>query len=149
MTSPTQENAVDAIAIIGMAGRFPRARDIAEFWRNLRDGAECVSFFSDEQLLAAGVDPAVVAHPRYVKAKAVLEDADMFDAGFFGYTPHEARAMDPQQRIFLECGWTALESAGYAGETVRGSIGVYAGASINTYLLSNLASHPEIFHFVG
>ena len=148
-SSAAHESALDAVAIIGMAGRFPRAQNVAEFWRNLRDGVECVSFFSDEELRAAGVDPAVLAHPRYVKAKGALADADLFDAGFFGYTPNEARAMDPQQRIFLECGWTALEHAGYAGDAFSGSVGVYAGASLNTYLLHNLVSHPEIFQFVG
>src|SRR5436309_10502096 len=140
---------MDAIAVVGMAGRFPRARDVAEFWRNIREGIDCISFFSDQELTEAGVDPVAVAHPRYVKAKGALDDVELFDAGFFGYTPNEATAMDPQHRLFLECGWTALENAGYAGDAFSGAIGVYAGASLNTYLLNNLVTHPEIFRFVG
>ncbi len=97
------------IAVVGMAGRFPRAAGLDELWRNLRDGVEAISFFSDEELTAAGIPPAVLADPRYVKARAVLEDADLFDAAFFGFSPREAELMDPQHRLFLEC---ACRSAG-------------------------------------
>ena len=91
------------IAIIGMAGRFPGAANVDEFWRNLKSGVESISFFSDEELLAAGVDPAVFNAPNYVKAGGALEGIDLFDASFFGFTPREAEIMDPQQRLFLEC----------------------------------------------
>ncbi len=125
------------VAIVGLACRFPGARDAASFWRNLRDGVESVSFFSDAELLAAGVEPALYRRPDYVRAAAVLGDADRFDADFFGYPPREAAVMDPQHRLFLECCWEALEDAGY-DPARAGVVGVYAGASTNTYLLNNL-----------
>jgi amino acid adenylation domain-containing protein len=136
------------IAIIGMAGRFPGANSIERFWENLRDGVESVSFFSDEELIAAGVDPALLAHPNYVKAGVILEDIEQFDASFFGYSPREAEVMDPQHRLFLECAWEALEHAGHDPEKDGGSIGVFAGASASTYSY-NLLSHPEIVEAVG
>src|SRR5262245_9362906 len=104
------------IAVIGMAGRFPGAKNIGEFWRNLRDGVESIAFFSDAELAASGIDPTELSDPNYVKAKGVLKDAELFDASFFGFTPREAELMDPQHRLFLECAWEALEHAGYAAE---------------------------------
>ena len=132
------------IAIIGMAGRFPGAKNVEEYWSNLRDGVESVCFFTDEDLRSRGVDHDLLNDPGYVKAAAFLEGAELFDARFFGYTPREAEIMDPQHRIFLECAWQALENAGYCGETYEGSVGVFGGATINTYLLCNLLSNPAI-----
>jgi acyl transferase domain-containing protein len=123
------------IAIIGMAGRFPGAKNVAEYWDNLSSGVESISFFSDEELLASGVDPAALTAPNYVKAAPLLNDVDLFDASFFGYSPKEAQFMDPQQRLFLECAWEALEHAGYDAEKYKGTIGIYAGSALNTYLL--------------
>ncbi|HEY6186084.1 MAG TPA: amino acid adenylation domain-containing protein [Pyrinomonadaceae bacterium] len=143
----TRQEATE-IAIIGMAGRFPQARSIEQFWQNLRDGVESVSFFSDAELLSAGVDPQLLKHPNYVKAGVFLEDIDQFDALFFGYNPREAEAMDPQHRLFLECAWEALERAGYDAERYGSPIGVFAGAGPNAYL-HNLYSHPEIVEAVG
>ena len=137
------------IAIIGMAGRFPRARDLKEFWQNLRAGVESVRFFSDEELLAAGEDPQVVRDPHYVKAGSVLDEVEMFDAGFFGYNAREAEIMDPQQRLFLEHSWHALEDAGYASPQYDGLVGVYAGVAWNTYLLSNLSTRLDLFEGSG
>src|SRR5690349_5263115 len=97
-----------AIAIIGMSGRFPGARNLSEFWQNLRNGKESVRFFTEEELIAAGNDPETVRRPDYVKARSLLEDVAMFDAEFFGITPREAAHMDPQHRLFLECAWEAL-----------------------------------------
>ena len=105
---------------------------------------ESISFFSDEELLAAGVDPAVFNAPNYVNAGGMLEGIDLFDAFFFGFTPREAEIMDPQQRLFLECAWEALESAGYDPEQYGGSIGVYAGAGMNGYLIESLIANPEL-----
>src|SRR5688572_2669045 len=124
---------LEGIAIIGMAGRFPGARNLREFWRNLCDGVESVVFFSDEELRAAGVPGHLLSDPDYVKAAARLADVEWFDAPFFGYSAKEATVMDPQQRIFLECAWEALEEAGYAPDTYEGSIGVYAGSGANSY----------------
>jgi len=137
------------IAIIGMSGRFPQARDIDAFWRNLQAGQESVSFFSDEELLANGVEPAQLSQRDYVKAGAILDEIALFDAGFFGYTPREAEIMDPQQRVFLECAWAALEYAGYDPETYGGRIGVFGGASTNSYLLFNLLANRELLEKVG
>jgi len=129
------------IAIIGMAGRFPEAKNLDEFWQNLRDGIESISFFTDEELEAAGVYPAEFKDPHYVGAGGVLENVDLFDASFFGFYPREAALMDPQHRLFLESAWEALENAGYDPESYEGLIGVYAGVSMNTYLLFNLFSN--------
>src|SRR5436309_2368038 len=126
----------ESIAVIGMQGRFPGARNLDEFWRNLRDGVESISFFSTEELRSAGVDPAVLSMPNinFVNAGAVLEDVDQFDALFFGFSARDAEIMDPQQRLFLECAWESLEVAGYDGETYPGLISVFAGADMSTYL---------------
>jgi amino acid adenylation domain-containing protein len=121
------------IAVIGMAGRFPGAKNIHEFWDNLKNGVESISFFSDEELEEAGVGPTLINHPTYVKARGVVDNAECFDASFFGYTPAEAKIMDPQVRIFHECAWEALEEAGYDPETYKGKIGIYAGASMNLF----------------
>ncbi|MBV9788717.1 MAG: acyltransferase domain-containing protein, partial [Chloroflexi bacterium] len=133
------------IAIVGMAGRFPGARTLAAFWDNLKHGHDSVSLLSDDELRAEGVAEELLDDSSYIKAAMLLEDVDRFDASFFGYTPHEAALLDPQQRFFLECAWHALEDAGYTPETYDGVIGVYAGVAWNTYLLSNLTSHPDLF----
>ncbi len=122
------------IAIIGMAGRFPQASNIEEFWKKVSQGEECISFFSDEELEKLGVDRATRESSNYVKAGGVLEGEDLFDAAFFGFNPREAELMDPQQRLFLECAWHALEDAGYNSARYAGRIGVFAGAGLNTYL---------------
>ncbi|HEC84909.1 MAG TPA: amino acid adenylation domain-containing protein, partial [Thioploca sp.] len=126
------------IAIIGMAGRFPGAKDIETFWQNLRDGVESIAFFEDSEMLSSGIDSSTLAQPNYVKAGGVLPDVELFDANFFDFSPKEAELMDPQHRLFLECAWQALENAAIAPGTDEYTIGVYAGAGINTYLLNNL-----------
>ncbi|WP_394823561.1 SDR family NAD(P)-dependent oxidoreductase [Pendulispora albinea] len=133
-----------AVAVVGMAGRFPGASDVDAFWRNLREGKESITFFSDDELLARGVRPATMAAPGFVKASAVLDDIARFDAALFGYPPREAELLDPQHRILLECGWAALEHAGYDSTRYPGSIGVFAGTSISSYLLFNLMTYPEM-----
>ena len=133
-----------AVAVIGMAGRFPGADTLATFWSNLRDGVEAISFFSDQELLAMGVDPAALQQPHFVKASPVLDNIDRFDAAFFGYAPKEAEVMDPQQRLFLEYAWQALEDAGYEPSGYDGTIGVYAGTSLSSYLLFNVLANAEI-----
>jgi phthiocerol/phenolphthiocerol synthesis type-I polyketide synthase E len=129
------------IAVIGMAGRFPGARDTAEFWRNLRDGVDAVRSLSDRELSVLGVPAALRADPRYVPMTAQMPGIDCFDAPFFGMSDQEAEILDPQQRIWLELAWEALESGGYDPETDQRSIGVFAGASLSTYLLFNLISN--------
>ncbi|HEX5603708.1 MAG TPA: amino acid adenylation domain-containing protein, partial [Pyrinomonadaceae bacterium] len=125
----------DSIAIIGLSGRFPGASDVEQYWQNLCAGKETISQFSDEELIDAGVNPALLRDPNYVKAHGILDDIDLFDANFFGFSPKEAEIMDPQQRLFMECAWQALESAGYDPERYPGRIGVYAGQSMSRYML--------------
>lgn len=124
------------IAIIGMAGRFPGANTLDEFWQNLKNGVESISFCTDAELLSAGVDPAHLQDPHFVKARAELEAPDGFDAAFFGFSPREAELTDPQHRLFLECAWSSLEHAGYDTATYPGAIGVFAGSSLSRYLLN-------------
>jgi acyl transferase domain-containing protein len=138
----TRELNGSEIAVIGIACRFPGARNPDEYWQMLRYGLHTTSFLKDEELDPTAFDAAFQAHPNYVKAASLLEDVDMFDASFFGYSPREAEVMDPQQRLFLELAWEALEHAGYDCTTYQGAIGVYAGARTNTYIF-NLFSNPE------
>lgn len=128
---------MDAIAVIGMACRFPGCRNVEEFWANLRRGQDCITYFSDEDLYASGVDPSWIGHSSYVKAGGILEGIEMFDADFFGFTAREAALIDPQHRLLLECSWEALESAGYPPGKHPGSVGVFAGSRISDYLLFN------------
>ncbi|WP_368929689.1 HAD-IIIC family phosphatase [Bacillus pumilus] len=120
------------IAVIGLAGRFPGAKNVDEYWENLKKGKETISFFTEEELRREGTDEALLKNPRFVKAKGMLDDVDLFDADFFDYTPKEAAMMDPQFRLFHECVWTALEDAGYDPFEYKGQIGLYTGAGINT-----------------
>ncbi|BAZ70868.1 beta-ketoacyl synthase (plasmid) [Fischerella sp. NIES-4106] len=134
----------NGIAVIGMAGRFPEANSVNQFWQNLCNGVESISLFTDEELATAGIDSGWLRDPNYVKVGAVLQDIEMFDASFFGFSPQEAELTDPQHRLFLECAWEALEDAGHDPNTDQNFTGVYAGNNISTYLLSNLASNPNL-----
>ncbi|AUH53484.1 non-ribosomal peptide synthetase [Chromobacterium sp. ATCC 53434] len=126
-----------AIAVIGMAGRFAGAPDLQAFWDTLIDGAESTLRFSEELLAEHGADEAARSQPDFVKLGNRLEDADKFDAEFFGYSAREAALMDPQQRLFLECAWAAAEAAGYG--SARGArVGVFASAGTSHYLLDNV-----------
>lgn len=133
------------IAIVGMAGRFPGARDVNEFWQNLRNGVESIARIDDEEWgRALDMHPAFLVSPSLVRARPKLEGVDMFDAAFFGFTPRAAQILDPQQRIFLECAWEALENAGYDSERFAGSVGVYAGVTPSTYLMNLLQHSPAV-----
>src|SRR5436305_12610129 len=137
-----------ALAIIGMSGRFPGASDVQAFWRNVAAGFKSIRRFSEQELLAAGVEPSLLAHPNYVKAGAVLEGIDLFDAPFFGLAPREAELIDPQHRLFLECAWEALEDAAYDPQTYKGLIGAFGGTGFSSYLMYNLYLNPEIMDWV-
>jgi acyl transferase domain-containing protein/surfactin synthase thioesterase subunit/acyl carrier protein len=132
------------LAIIGLSCRFPGAGTAEEYWKNLCDGVESITFFSNQELVAAGADPALVADPRYVKAAPMLRDVEMFDETFFGYSPKDAALMDPQHRLFLEVCWEAFENAGYDPVAHPGNIGVLstAGGVVTSYLLAKL-HHAE------
>jgi amino acid adenylation domain-containing protein len=145
---PAPAPAGSAIAIVGMAGRFPGAPSVEALWRRLCRGDELIRFFSDEELLAAGVRREALADPLYVRARGVLEDSDKFAASFFEVSPREAQIMDPQQRVFLECAWEALEDAAVDPERFPGRIAVFAGASENGYV-RNLQANLDAVRAVG
>lgn len=136
-----ESEVLEGVAIIGMAGRFPGARNVAEFWRNQLEGIESISKFRVDELEIANREK-IASDPRYVKARSVVDDVDMFDAEFFGIYPREAEVMDPQQRLFLECCWQTLEDAGYVPDTYPGQIAVYAGSSVWSYFLTRLCTTP-------
>ncbi len=138
-----------ALAIIGMSGRFPGARDVEAFWHNIAEGIRSIRFFSDEELLDAGADPSLLQRPNYIRAGTVVDEIDRFDAAFFGLTPREAEVMDPQHRLFLECAWEALESAAYDPHSYRGLVGVFAGSAFSTYLLNHLYPNTELMELLG
>ncbi|GMU04723.1 non-ribosomal peptide synthetase/type I polyketide synthase [Corallococcus caeni] len=126
------------IAVIGSAGRFPGAPSVDALWTLLVEGREGLSRFSREALLAAGEDPQLLDDPAYVRASGLLEDAESFDAAFFGYSPLDARLMDPQLRVFLECAWEALETAGYDPKRLPGRAGLFAGSGVPRYWLDQV-----------
>lgn len=133
-----------ALAIIGMAGHFPGANTIDTFWKNLRAGVKSIRHFSDQELLAAGVPPEVLAMPNYIKSGTVLEGAEYFDADFFGYTPREAELTDPQHRVFLECTYEALQDAAYDIETYPGLVSVFAGSALSPYFMRSLTTGQSL-----
>jgi len=124
------------IAIVGMAGRFPGARNLDEFWHNLAEGIESISRLSDQEIVESGVPPSWLDNPSYVKAAPLLEQPGHFDAAFFGFSPMEAKTMDPQHRLVLELAHEALEHAGYDPDRYPGRVGVFTGAALNTYFTS-------------
>lgn len=143
----TQAGGFD-IAVIGMVGRFPGAHDIDVFWRNLCEGVESIRYLPADEMLRRGADPPILHDPQHVSAVAEMDGIESFDPGFFGINHREAEIMDPQHRIFLQCAWQALESAGYDPETYEGAIGVFGGATTSSYLLLNLVSNPDVVNSV-
>ncbi len=138
----------DSIAVIGMAVRLPGAKNITEFWDNLQSGRDVSKVFTNEELIAAGVSPEAFNDPDYVRRGMPLEDADCFDAAFFGYHPKEAALMDPQHRIYLQTAYAALQDAGIDPEKEEKRIGVFGGIARNTYLVNNVITHPNYFKSV-
>lgn len=143
-------NIKNHVAIIGMVGRFPAATNIDELWENLYAGAESITFFADDEL-DLSIDSTQRQKPNYVRARGVLKGAEEFDARFFGMSPRQAQLMDPQQRVFLEASWEALENAGYDPDDFDGSIGVYAGMGNagQSYYINNVLSNPDIVDSIG
>lgn len=131
------------IAIIGMAGRFPGANNIEEFWQLLAEGREGISFFGDDEL-DASIASSSKNNPAYVKARGIIDGADEFDAEFFGFNPRSVELMDPQQRIFLQLAWEVLEDSGYLPQKYAGAVGVFAGCGYNTYFTNNVLAHPDL-----
>lgn len=137
------------VAVVGMAARAPGASSLEAFWENLRRGVESVRHFTTDELLRAGESPELVADPDYVPARPFLEDIDQFDADFFGLSPQDAAITDPQHRIFLECGWEALEHAGYDPARFAGQVGVFASCGMNSYMMYHLVTNPRLMRTVG
>jgi acyl transferase domain-containing protein/thioesterase domain-containing protein/acyl carrier protein len=139
--TPEDEN---SIAVVGMACKFPGADNPDSYWQNILDKSEKVSFFSEEELLKSNIPLQRIKNKYYVPARGILNNIEQFDAAFFGYSPYEARLMDPQHRVFLELSWTALESAGHNPDKYHGLIGVFAGMGDSSYLTNNLLKNSQI-----
>ncbi|WP_297772554.1 type I polyketide synthase [uncultured Roseovarius sp.] len=137
------------IAIVGMAAHLPGARNVSEYWQNLRTGRSAIRRMTEEALLAAGETPQLIRRPDYVPYAAPLDGFEMFDAEFFGFGPKEAAILDPQHRRFLEVAWQALEDAGHMPETFPGPIGVFAGCGMGSYFYFNLCSNRDLVDDVG
>lgn len=148
-TTDSNELPPNAIAVIGMAGRFPGANSVTQFWDNLCSGEESVTTLSEEALAAAGVSAKTLESPAYVRRAALVDGIDEFDAEYFGMTPYTARMMDPQQRLFLQTAWHAFEDSGYDPATYDGAIGVFGASTASGYLLHNLMSHRDQKTLVG
>ncbi|MGH3159457.1 MAG: beta-ketoacyl synthase N-terminal-like domain-containing protein, partial [Streptosporangiaceae bacterium] len=139
----------EPVAIVGMAGRFPGAASIGEFWENLINGVGSISFFEEDELREAGIPEKDLRDPNYVRAGAVIGDVEWFDAALFGVSPREAEILDPQHRIFLETCHSALQDAAYDPAAFEGRIGLYAGARNNEYLHQNLEPSSAVMRAVG
>ncbi len=146
---PGVEVADTDIAVVGMAGRFPGAPDPDALWRRVVAGDDCLTDLTRAELIAAGVPPHLADDPAYVARTGLLDDVERFDANFFGIGARDASVMDPQHRHFLECAWSALESAAMVPSRFDGSIGVFAGSGMNTYLINNLLSAPGLLAEMG
>ena len=144
-----EEFATPDVAVIGMSGRFPGADGVEAFWRNLREGVESITFFTDEQLSADGITREERESPGFVPAFGALEGIDLFDAGFWGYSPREAETLEPAHRLFLECAWEAMEDAGYDPARVPGAVGVFAAAGHPHYTEGNVRARRELADSIG
>jgi acyl transferase domain-containing protein len=146
---PPSSSAPSTIAVVGLAGRFPGARTVGEYWRNLCDGVESVVRYSNHELVEAGEDAELLRDPNYVRMGAPLADMELFDAGFFGFSARDAAILDPQHRHFLEVCWEALEDAGHVPESFPGAIGVFAGSGMQAYFTYHLAPNRKLMRDVG
>ncbi len=149
MSAGDGEYTGNEIAIVGLSCRFPGAANADELWRNLRGGVESILRYDDAALLAAGVEPSLLANPNYVKAGGQLPELDGFDAAFFGFGPKDAAITDPQHRHMLECAWEALEDAGHPPARFDGAIGCFVGCGMNGYFIYNLLRNPDILASTG
>ncbi|WP_282124677.1 polyketide synthase [Algibacter mikhailovii] len=147
-SKPKRSDLSSDVAVIGMSGRFPGAKSIDELWEVLKNGVETISFFTPEELDDT-IPESLRNDPLYVRARGILPSANTFDAKFFGLNPILAKAMDPQQRIFLEIAWEALEQSGHLPKNYKGRIGVYAGTGTNTYYHNNILTNKELLNQVG
>ncbi|OED36247.1 hypothetical protein AB833_26785 [Chromatiales bacterium (ex Bugula neritina AB1)] len=137
------------IAIVGMSCRFPDATTPQQYWQNLIDGHEALTSLTDDELRQSGVSEQEISHPRYVKAGMFMDGVEAFDAGFFGFSPGDARILDPQHRHFIECAWEVFEDAGYNPLIFDGAIGVFAGSGHNAYFSENVLSNKKLLDEAG
>ncbi len=137
------------IAVVGMACRLPGAADLEAFWRMLHEGRDARRVLDDDHLRALGVPEEALADPDFVKAAMLLDDIDKFDAPFFGFSPRDAALFDPQHRVWLEVCWEAFEHAGHVPERFAGRVGVFAGCGMDTYLLHNILTNPDLVRNIG
>ncbi len=144
-----QEITENDVAIIGMAARLPGARNIEAFWENLRDGVESVRRYTEQELLDAGESPEALRDPNYVPCGAPLQDLELFDGEFFGFSPKESAILDPQHRHFLEVAWEALENAGHPPDRFPGSVAIYGGVGMGAYFMFNVLTNAELIDSVG
>jgi acyl transferase domain-containing protein/thioesterase domain-containing protein/acyl carrier protein len=149
MLDSSGQDTISDIAVVGMALRVPGARNVGEFWRNLRDGVESIRSLTPDELAQAGEAPDRIHHPNYVRRTADLPDMDQFDADFFGLSPKEAAIMDPQHRQFLECAWEAMEDANRTPDRSNGPVGVFAGCGMGSYFYFNVCSNRQLVDQVG
>lgn len=138
----------EPIAIIAMAGRFPGANHVEQFWSNLCAGLDSITFFENSEL-DSSLPPEATSDPCYVKARGVIDGVDMFDAAFFGISPREAELMDPQQRIFMELCWECLERGGHAPDSAQTTVGVFAGMYNATYFQRHVQTRPDLIEKLG
>ena len=148
MINSSGEGAINSVAIIGMAGKFPGANSVDDLWHNICEGVESITFFKDDEL-DPSTNPAQIKNVNYIKARGIIQNADKFDAPFFRISPREAEIMDPQQRLFLETAWQVLENAGYDPDSYGGLIAVYGGSGINTYFTNHVSYHRDLIESFG
>ncbi len=142
MAEYKNQDELESVAIIGMAGRFPGADSIEALWENLCSGIESIRFFKDDELDMT-VPPSLISDKNYIKARGIINNIESFDAGFFNYLPSEAQIMDPQVRIFFEIVWESLEKAGYMPGVQERKIGLFAGKGYNTYYANNILGRDD------
>ena len=132
------DDALDAVAIVGMAGRFPGADAPSALWDRVRAGESCMTTFTDDELRASGVTDALLRDPRFVRTEGFLRGQELFEASFFDIAAREAELLDPQHRLGLECAWCALEDAGYTPSGSGGPIGIFGGVGLSTYYIQHV-----------
>jgi amino acid adenylation domain-containing protein len=148
-TTSSNEKSLDGIAIIGMAGKFPGVENIYEYWEQIKQGKTLLTRFSKEELLANGLSEELLDDSNFVPVSGIIKSAEFFDSSFFGFTPREADLTDPQHRKFLEVCYEALENSSTSPDKYKGKIGVFAGCSMNNYLLKNLLQYPDLLKSIG
>lgn len=139
----------NAIAIIGIACKFPKAENSEEYWNNIKEGRECMETLSQEELGLTGIGSDVLQNGNYIRRCPCVTDIDKFDADFFKISPREATYMDPQQRMLLEKAWEAVEDAGYRIDEIEGKVAIFASTSASSYFLQNIMNNPNFVEEAG